>query len=118
MIDERATAQPKVSYHFSKVSTMKNFFQSNQCTEFYNPTTNELWVFGDKPENITELTPHIFVSRTTEWGDGSEKKIELPVTDGHGQRENQEGLIFVSSPDDLLGTTAETAIRRFWIFNN
>lgn len=96
---------------------MKNFFDSDYYTEFWNPDTNEIWVFGDKLENITEKTPHQYVDRIVGWGDGSEATVELPVTDGHGQREMQKGKVYVGMDFELVGTTAEQQVRRFYNLN-
>jgi len=96
---------------------MNNFFQSDTCTTFWNPNTCELWIFGDAAERITEKTPHIFVDRVTQWGDGSEEETELPVTDGHGNREWQTGKIYECDPAENNGTTAESAIKKFWNYN-
>lgn len=97
---------------------MKNFFQSEAAyTEFFNPSTGELWVFGDKPENITEDTPHQFVGVAVAWGDGTENKMSLPVTDHHGQREYQTGFFYIGSPSELVDTVAAEKIAHFYNFN-
>lgn len=94
---------------------MKNFFQSEQYTEFFTES-GEVWVFGDTPENITENTPHQFVARDPSWGDGSEKTSKLPITDGHGNREWVNGKIYVGGKHELIGTTAEKNIAKFYKF--
>jgi len=96
---------------------MKDFFQNKSYTEFFNPNTAEIWVFGDTPENISENTPHQFVAVDPNWGDGTETEMELPVTDGHGQRELQTGRVYVGQNYEILGTTAEKQISEFWKFN-
>ena len=96
---------------------MKKFFNSDEYTEFFIPETNEIWVFGDAPENISENTPHQFVGKDPHWGDGTEETVELPITDGHGTREYVTGRVYVASPGELSGTTAETQISKFWKFN-
>lgn len=95
---------------------MKNFFQSEQYTEFYTEQ-GDVWVFGNTPDNIDESTPHQFVARDNSWGDGTEHKIELPVTDGHGTREWVTGRVYVGVKHELIGTTAEEKIRKFYNFN-
>ena len=96
---------------------MKNFFQNDQYTEFFNPETNEVWVFGDTPENITKETPHQYVGKDPSWGDGSEEEMELPVTDGHGIREMQKGRVYVGEKFELIGTAAENNVAKFYNFN-
>jgi len=98
-----------------KVSNMKNFFESDQYTEFC--VGNEIWAFGNTPENITEETPHRFVGRDNTWGDGTEEEMELPITDGHGTREYVSGRVYVGAKHELCGTTAEEKISRFNTFN-
>lgn len=95
---------------------MKNFFKSEQYTELFTENS-EIWVFGDTPENINENTPRQFVSRDNSWGDGTEQEMELPVTDGHGTTEWVKGKIYIGEKHELLGTTAETNICRFFNFN-
>lgn len=98
---------------------MANFFQNADAyTEFFVPQTNEVWVFGDRPENITAATPHIFVTRNPSWGDGTELEMELPITDGHGTREMAIGKVYVGSPSELVGTTAGANVVSFWVFNH
>ena len=103
--------------HEKKKNAMKKFFNSDEYTEFFVPETNEIWVFGDTPENITESTPHQFVGKAPHWGDGTEETAELPITDGHGTREYVTGRVYVASPGELSGTTAESQISKFWKFN-
>lgn len=97
---------------------MANFFHSDTYTEFFISETNEVWVFGDRPANITEETPHQFVARDSSWGDGTEQEMELPITDGHGNREWVTGRFYVGEPCELRGTIAGDKIAQFYAFND
>ena len=96
----------------------QNFFQNRETyTEFFNPETSEVWVFGDILENITEQTPCMFVAVDPTWGSGDEDEMPLPVVDGHGNIEYVKGRVYQGSPGELDGTTARKAIEKFYTFN-
>jgi len=96
---------------------MNNFFNSDRYTEFFNPETNEIWVFGDEPGNITEKTTCLFVGKDPHWNTNSLPESELPVIDGHGNSELQSGVVYVGEKSELCGTTAENMISKFYNFN-
>lgn len=96
---------------------MKNFFKDEFATEFFVPDTNEIWVFGAEVNEIDLNTPHIFVGRDPHWAHDGKMTAYLPITDGHGNREYVSGFFCTPFAYELAGTTAETAISKFWNFN-
>lgn len=79
---------------------------------------DQIWVFGDV--NPDSSTPHIYVEtspREAAYIRSVGQLSTLPITDGHGQREEVGGFFLVKEAFELADTTAEDAIRRFWGFN-
>jgi hypothetical protein len=93
----------------------RNFFNGKRATEFRD-INDDVWIFGDKLENIDLSTNHLYICKDVTRYDG-DIKTNLPITDGHGTREWIQGEACEIETWEILGTAAEQKIKELYICN-